>query len=108
MLQIKGFSVVTKKTLKRVVAHPQNCTGKYLNPDPNWETTCKEPDLQTFCGNNGCREMFKLAVSKKNQNAVLTSAQKILLIVCRKFQNFSKKKEKRMHIIINNKYVLGN
>lgn len=52
--------------------------------------------------------MFKLAVSKKNQNAVLTSAQKILLIVCRKFQNFSKKKEKRMHIIINNKHVLGN
>lgn len=35
MLQIKGFSVVTKKTLKRVVAHAQNCTGKYLNPDPN-------------------------------------------------------------------------
>lgn len=52
--------------------------------------------------------MFKLAVSKKNQNAVLTSAQKILLIVCRKFQNFSEKKEKRMHIIINNKHVLGN
>lgn len=65
MLQIKGVSVVTKKTLKRVVAHPQKCTGKYLNPYPNWETTCKEPDLQTFCGNNGCREMFKLAVSKK-------------------------------------------
>lgn len=44
--------------------------------------------------------MFEPAVSKKNPNAILTSAQKIHLIVCRKFQNFSKKKEKkRMHII---------
>lgn len=39
--------------------------------------------------------MFKPAVSKKNPNAILTSAQKIHLIVCRKFQNFSEKKEKK-------------
>lgn len=39
--------------------------------------------------------MFEPAVSKKNPNAILTSAQKIHLIVCRKFQNFSKKKEKK-------------
>lgn len=57
------------------------------------------PDLQTFCGNNDCREMFKPAVSKKNPNAILTSAQKIHLIVCRKFQNFSEKKEKKKECI---------
>lgn len=102
----QGVFCCHKENIEETWCTPQKCTGKYLNPDPNRETTCKVPDLQTFCGNNGCREMFKLAVSKKIQMLYLQVPRKFFRLSVGNFKIFLKRKKKGCISLLT--YILGN